>query len=233
MTFTIIDLRAFETQIDNGPLMDPLRLATTLYDSAMAMSSGAAYASIIGVLLLCGLGLPIPEDITLLAAGLLASSKHISLPGALVAGFIGVLIGDAILFTAGRKFGARIFGLPGFRRFLTPERIAKAEDRIRKNGHFICFVARFLPGLRAPIYALAGAMGVRPAVFIMQDGFAALISVPIWVYLGFLFGENWEDAIKYVKRTQGAIVGTVLVVILLYVAYRFYKRGRAVSTPKA
>ncbi len=212
--------------------MDPLRLATTIYESAMGMSTGAAYASIIGVLLLCGLGLPIPEDITLLAAGLLASSGHISLPGALIVGFFGVLIGDAILFFLGRKFGARIFGLPGFRRFLTPERIAKAEDRIRKNGHFICFVARFLPGLRAPIYALAGAMGVRPAVFIMQDGFAALISVPIWVYLGFLFGENWEVAIKYVKRTQGAIIGIVVVLILVYVVYRFIKRSRAVSAPK-
>lgn len=210
--------------------MDPLRLATTLYDAAMGMSSGAAYASIIGVLLLCGLGLPIPEDITLLAAGLLASSKHISLTGALLAGFFGVLIGDAILFFLGRKFGAKIFGLPGFRRFLTPERIAKAEDRVRKNGHFICFVARFLPGLRAPIYALAGAMGVRPAVFIMQDGFAALISVPVWVYLGFWFGENWELAMKYVKRTQGAVFGLVVLLILAYLAYRYFKRSRAVSS---
>ena len=214
--------------MDNGSLMDPLRLATSLYDAAQGMSTGAAYASIVGVLLVCGLGVPIPEDITLLAAGLLASSGHISLPGALIAGFLGVLCGDTILFMLGRKFGAKIFGLPGFRRFLTPERIAKAEDRVRKNGHFICFVARFLPGLRAPIYALAGAMGVRPAVFFMQDGFAALISVPVWIYLGYWFGENWDSAMKYMKRTQGAVLILVAILILSYVGYRYFRNRRAI-----
>lgn len=61
-------------------------------------SGPMAYTVILGVLLACGLGVPIPEDITLIGAGLLAGLGKISLAGALIAGFIGVLIGDAFLF---------------------------------------------------------------------------------------------------------------------------------------
>ena len=57
----------------------------------------AAYSAIVGLLLICGLGVPLPEDITLIAAGILASPAvgSISLPGAMIAGFFGVMIGDA------------------------------------------------------------------------------------------------------------------------------------------
>lgn len=212
--------------------MNPDRLATYIFESISALSSGAAYAAVFGVLFICGLGIPIPEDITLLVAGVLITTGHFTLWGALAAGFFGVLFGDALLFFMGRKFGSRIFGLPGFRRFLTPERIAKAEDRVRRNGHFICFVARFLPGLRAPIFAIAGAMGVRPAVFILQDGFAALISVPVWILLGRWVGENWEEGMRYVKRLQGGIVIGIGALIVCYLVYRYIKKRRVVPVSR-
>ncbi len=204
--------------------MDPARLATQLFEIISSMSGAAAYAAIIGILLICGLGIPIPEDITLLAAGLLASAGHITLAGALTAGFVGVMLGDSFLFFMGRRYGAKIFGLPGFRRIFTPSRITAAEGRVRRNGHIICFVARFLPGLRSPIFALAGAMGVRPTVFLMQDGFAALVSVPVWVYLGFWFGNNWEEAFAKVEKVQGYVFGTLALFLVSYIAFRFLRK---------
>ncbi len=211
--------------------MDPARLAAQLFDVMSSMSGAAAYAAIIGILLICGLGIPIPEDITLLAAGLLASAGHITLAGALMAGFFGVMLGDSFLFFMGRRYGAKIFGLPGFRRIFTPSRIAGAENRVRRNGHIICFVARFLPGLRSPIFALAGAMGVRPTVFLIQDGFAALISVPVWVYLGYWFGNNWEEAFAKVEKVQGYVFGMLALILVSYIVFKFYrKRSPAADT---
>jgi membrane protein DedA with SNARE-associated domain len=206
--------------------MDPVQLATQLFNAMSDMSGFAAYAAIIGVLIICGLGIPIPEDITLLAAGLLASNGHITLAGALAAGMFGVLAGDTFLFVMGRRFGAKIFGLPGFRRIFTPDRIAKAEDRVRRNGHFICFIARFLPGLRSPIFALAGAMGVKPSVFFIQDGFAAMISVPLWVYLGYWFGQNWDEAFAKAEKIQGFVFSSVAALIIGYITYRMLRRRR-------
>jgi membrane protein DedA with SNARE-associated domain len=204
--------------------MDPIRIANAAVDAVSNLSGPAAYATIVGVLFICGLGIPIPEDITLLAAGFLAGMERISLTGALIAGFTGVMLGDALMFFLGRRYGKRIFSLPGLRKFITPERILAAEDKIRRNGPFICFVARFLPGLRSPVFAMSGALGVKPSTFFMLDGFAALISVPVWVGLGYFFGHNMDEARARAQEIQGYVLTGVILLVLSYVVYRLLKR---------
>lgn len=185
-----------------------------------------AYSAIIGLLLICGLGVPLPEDITLIAAGILAALGSISLPGAMIAGFFGVLAGDAFLFTIGRVYGRKAFQLPLIRTIMTPKRIALAERKIIRNSHFICFTARFLPGLRSPIFLMSGIMGVRPIVFYGLDGFAALISVPVWVYVGFWVGENLDDALKVAERVQLSLGAAILVLIAAYIGFRRWRKNR-------
>ena len=191
-----------------------------------------AYAAILFVLLICGLGVPIPEDITLVAAGILAALGKISLTGAMIAGFVGVLIGDAFLFFIGRRYGYRVFTLPVFKTIFTEKRILMARKKIISNSRFICFTARFLPGLRAPIYLTAGIMGVRPIVFLTLDGLAALISVPVWVYLGWHFGNNLDEALAYAMSAQKYIILTIASLVAIYVAWKFYQR-RKLQSPQA
>ncbi len=187
-----------------------------------------AYSAIVGLLLICGLGVPIPEDITLIAAGILSALGSISLWGAMVAGFFGVLLGDAILYTIGRVYGRRAFQLPIIRSIMTPRRISLAERKIMRNSHFICFTARFLPGLRSPIFLMSGIMGVRPLVFYGLDGFAALISVPIWVYLGHWVGQNIDTALAMAQKVQLSFAGLIAAIIISYLVYRrVAKRRRA------
>ena len=200
--------------------------ADTLVDYMSGLSGYAAYGAIIGVLVICGLGVPIPEDITLLAGGLLASSGQITLTGALIAAFVGVLLGDGVLFFMGRRYGKRIFLLPGFRRIFTAERVRRAEAKIKRNGPFICFVARFLPGLRSPTFAAAGAMGVSPVTFFVLDGFAALLSVPIWIVLGYWFGQNWDEAVHYARKAEVYIVAAMGALIIVYLAWRLWRKRR-------
>src|SRR6218665_3667513 len=79
-----------------------------------------AYSAIVGLLLICGLGVPLPEDITLVAAGILSALGSISIGGAIAAGFFGVMAGDAFLYTVGRIYGRKAFGLPLIRTITTP-----------------------------------------------------------------------------------------------------------------
>jgi membrane protein DedA with SNARE-associated domain len=206
--------------------MNPQMIATEIFAYISQLSGPAAYATIVSILLICGFGVPIPEDVTLLAAGLLAYEGRISLIGALIACFSGVIFGDACLFFLGRKFGKRIFKLPGLRRVFSPEHIASAEEKIRKNGPLICFAARFFPGLRAPIFAMAGTMGVRPIIFFALDGFAALISVPIWVNLGYWFGSNIGEALHKAKHIQGYIFSGLVTAAIAYAVWLYWKRRK-------
>lgn len=188
----------------------------------------AAYSAIVGLLLICGLGVPLPEDITLIAAGILASPAvgSITLIGGIIAGFIGVMIGDAFLYTLGRVYGRRAFGLPLIRSIMTPRRIALAERKVLRNSYFICFTARFLPGLRSPVFLTAGIMGVRPLVFYGLDGLAAMISVPLWVFVGHWVGENLDLAVKIAERIQLSLGLTLLVAIASYVGYRRWRKNQ-------
>lgn len=199
-----------------------------LITSLSQLDGWTAYSAIIGLLLICGLGVPLPEDITLIAAGIMASPAvgAISLWGAILAGLFGVLAGDAFLYTLGRIYGRRAFTLPIIRSIMTPQRIALAEKKILRNSHFICFTARFLPGLRSPVFLTAGIMGVRPIVFYALDGFAALISVPVIVLIGHFVGENLDHAMKIAERLQMGILVALVVLIVGYVLWRRHRKNR-------
>jgi membrane protein DedA with SNARE-associated domain len=198
----------------------------TLITTLSQFDGVTAYSAIVGLLLICGLGVPLPEDITLLAAGILASVGSISLPGAMAAGFFGVMAWDAFLYTVGRKYGRRAFELPIIRTIMTPKRAAMAERKIRRNSHFICFFARFMPGLRSPIFLLSGIMGVRPIVFYGLDGFAALISVPFWVWLGYWLGQNLDHALAIAERVQLSIGAFAIIAIAGYIVFRRWRKNR-------
>lgn len=187
-----------------------------------------AYSAILGFLLLCGLGLPIPEDITLIAAGILSSPgvNAISMHGAIIAGLFGVMAGDAFMFYLGRTYGRKAFELPIIRSILTPRRVAMAERKVLRNSKFVCFTGRFLPGLRSPIFLTAGILGVRPIIFFALDGFAALISVPFWVIVGHWFGQNLDTAMEFAKKIQVSLGIAVVLLIVGYFSYRRISRMR-------
>ena len=80
-------------------------LAHSLIEFLANLDGYTAYGAILGLLLVCGLGIPVPEDVTLLGAGVLAALGSVTLTGAIIAGFTGVIIGDAFMFTLGRIYG--------------------------------------------------------------------------------------------------------------------------------
>ncbi len=191
-----------------------------------SFTSWQAYIAILAILFACGLGLPVPEDITLIGAGILAAVGTISLGGAIAAGLIGVLVGDSFMYLLGNKFGYKVFHLPFFRKIFTESRIRSAEEKIINNSKFICFIARFLPGLRSPIFLSVGIMKVPFSTFILLDGLAAIISVPFWVVLAWYLGQNLEHAFAVAKEFQTYIFLGVGTSITLYWLWRIYQRNR-------
>ncbi len=203
------------------------KLAYKIISFLTSLSGFHAYAIILAVLLSCGMGVPIPEDIILISAGLLAGQGSISLFGAIFVGFAGVLSGDTILFLLGQKYGKKVFKWPLMNRFFTEERIKKSQNMVKKHAKKICFMARFMPGLRAPIFLTSGVMHVPFRTFFLQDGLAALISVPVWVYVGFWFNSNIDAAISFAKRVSHVIILVLIISLLCYLYYQYRKNKAA------
>lgn len=184
-----------------------------------------SYHAVFTSLLISGLGVPIPEDITLVAAGVVAGLEIADVRLMLVVTFVGVMAGDSIMFSLGHRFGNKVFEIAFFRRIVTPSRYEEAQRKFDKYGNWILFIARFLPGLRAVIYLISGTMpGIKYWRFFIMDSSAAILSVPIWVFMGYFGASNHELLVKWIHRSQNillAILGTIAIVL---VAVYFYRR---------
>ena len=183
-----------------------------------------SYAVIFGVLLACGFGLPMPEDITLVVAGILAARDVIDFNMSVVVCMAGVLIGDGTIFYLGSRYGTKLRGTKFFS-FILPERRDIAVKAIfDKYGDKVIFMARFMPGLRTPLFFATGSYHVPFWKFLLLDGFAAIISVPLWVYVGYLFGANLEELEVVIKKAQFGVYAALIGLIAVFVAAWYAKK---------
>lgn len=202
-------------------------------DWLMGFFTSYGYLAVFGLLFLCGLGLPMPEDITLVASGILAGRGLADVHLMFLVGFLGVMVGDGFMFTAGRLYGENALKLRFIARIVTPERYAKVQLLFDKHGSKLLFAARFMPGVRSVVFITAGVSRRVPFwLFALMDGTAALISVPVWVYLAYYGAKNFsiEWIMGWVKRIQAGIFIT-LGVALLAVALWWWKNRRKKKTP--
>lgn len=193
---------------------------------ALNFSGPRAYLLIFVALLACGLGLPLPEDITLFAAGLLAYYESANVHIMVALSLVGVLLGDCTVFFLGHRLGERVRKRWPFRKILPNERFAELKTRFKRKGNKVIFAGRFMPGLRAPIFFTAGSLHLPFRIFIFYDGLAALLSVPAIVYSVWYFGEHVDAVIKVIKRVQFGIVGVIAGFLVLFFVQRHLRKKR-------
>lgn len=186
-----------------------------IVDFLLNFSGLTAYFMVFGVLLLCGLGLPIPEDITLIIGGILAYYGLCDLTTMTVVCLVGVMLGDSIMFWLGEHYGRRLTRKWFFHKLLPDDRLDAVRERFARWGNKLIFVARFMPGLRAPIFFSAGTFHVPFRVFFFYDGLAALLSVPAIIAGIYFFGDQLDKVIMVIKRMEHGIIFTVLFVVLM------------------
>jgi membrane protein DedA with SNARE-associated domain len=193
-----------------------------------------AYGTVFGILLACGLGVPLPEDVSLVLGGYLAHHGAAELPIMIGIAFAGIVLGDSMIFYAGRRIGSRVGQKQGFlSRVVTPEKRARVEGLFAAHGQKIVMAARFLPGVRAVTFFTAGSAGMGYGRFVLWDGLAALISAPFFVWLGFHFGEDLDSLISNIKHGQMTVVASLSVVILALLGVRYVRNRRAASLSPA
>lgn len=177
------------------------------------------------VLVAGGLGLPFPEDIVQLAAGVLAHRGLMPLAAAMALCFLGVLCGDTVLFLTTRRLGQALYTHPRTRRLFPPERRARIQGLYAKHGSRVVFVGRFMSVLRVPVFAMAAAEGMPLRRFLLWDGLALCLSSPLVVLLGYVGSASVDRVAKGVGRVEHfiALAGVAALLIILGVRH---VRGR-------
>jgi membrane protein DedA with SNARE-associated domain len=181
------------------------------------------------VLFGAGLGVPIPEEIAVLAAGVLAHEGvvrwWIALPVCLVA----ILGGDVALYWIGRHWGERILDWRVVRHVLTPAREERYKAAYRRHGVKIVFGARHVAGIRAAAFLTAGIARVPFAQFLAVDTAAALLGVPVSFALAFFFADQLERLLTDVHRVERWLAIAGLVVLAGWLGFVAYRRARRVA----
>ncbi len=183
------------------------------------------YLAIFVILLACGLGIPIPEDITLIAGGILTYYGVCDVWLMIAVGLAGVLIGDSFVYYLGHHFGRRLLKKWPFRLFIDEKKIESIRGQLDKHGAKLLFSARFMPGVRSTVFFATGLLHYPYRKMLFYDGLAAILSVPAIVYSVYHFGDFLESVIKWIKKVEGGIVG-LIVLALLYAAYKFWSSRR-------
>ena len=177
------------------------------------------------ILLLCGVGLPLPEEVTLIAAGLLLHQGKVQFVPITLVCSIAILLGDSLPYLLGRKMGKRAIELKWVAKVLHPERFAIVEDKFQRHGSWVVFFCRFLPGIRIPAYFTAGTLRMGYLRFLILDTLGVLISVPTSIWIARAFGGQVEKMKEQMEHFH-LILSFALVAVLSIVIFRIVVRRR-------
>ena len=155
-------------------------------------------------------GNPIPEDLSLLAAGMIAGMGQATIWEALAVGYAGVVLGDCVAWARGRRVGLQPGGF--LSRVAGKKQIARLQRSYERFGDRTILICRQLPGFRLPCFFIAGASGMPIKRFLIIDGSAALITTNVFTWLGYTY---WEDLAGVIHWLEHFRLGIILVAVLL------------------
>lgn len=176
-----------------------------------------------GALLICGLGVPIPEDIILLAAGAVTHRTDGQIVITVIVVMLAVLGGDSILFFLARRLGPRMISLWPFKYVLTEKRRARVRAMFEKRGAVAILIGRHVAGLRPCVFAMAGMEGMPYRKFIFWDSVGACISVPALTLAGYFGSESLDYIHEHIATAQFYLIGAAILAGALYLLFRWVR----------
>jgi membrane protein DedA with SNARE-associated domain len=185
------------------------------------------YVAIAGLLIAGGVGVPVPEELIQLSAGYLAQRGILDFVPALVATYVGIVVGDVLLFLLAQRHGERLIDRLHVARLLTPRRREMLERHFARHAFLTIMVARHMSGFRVPAYILAATHQVRARTFVLADALSAALSVPLVVTLGYVFAEKIDLVKRRLHEVELMLVVAVLVGVVAWLVVRRVRERRA------
>jgi membrane protein DedA with SNARE-associated domain len=171
----------------------------------------------------------VSEDLTCIAAGLIAAGGQLSAETAIGAAGLGIFLGDLGLYAAGHWIGRPALRRAPIAWFVHDEDVELSEQWFAHRGPIVILLGRFVPGSRLPTYFAAGMLNIG----IWRFASFAAIAVAIWAPLlgggAMLLGRNVLPLVEaYELYVLPVLVGAVLLMVLVikFVIPSFTWKGR-------
>lgn len=187
-----------------GHLLDALK---TWMEHAVGTGG---YPWIFLLMLLESACIPIPSEVTMPVAGLLAQAGKISLAGAILVGTLGNLAGSLVAYWVGRSGGRGLLLKYGRFVFIKPHDIERADLWFERYGGKAVFFSRLLPVVRTFISLPAGVAEMPIVRFTLMTFLGCLPWSAALTYAGYVLGQNWKRILPYSDVVTYAILGIVV-----------------------
>ncbi|MNW41143.1 Inner membrane protein YohD [compost metagenome] len=177
------------------------------------------------------LGLPVdfialplpPGQTTLTFTGFLAFKGSLNLVSALLAAYFGTVLGITITYTIGYKLGSPLIHRYGKWFFLKPSHLEKTRQQYQKYGNKLLLVSYFVPGVRQFFGYFVGIIRIPYRTFALYAYPGAAIWVFVFVGIGYVFGEQWQQVIVWVEKYLSYFFSGLGTVLLLFLYFKWKK----------
>jgi membrane protein DedA with SNARE-associated domain len=182
------------------------------------------YLTVFIVSVIDATGLPFPGRMILVLAGAFVSTSQ-EMALAIVAGTVGLVIGDHVLYLAGARGGASLLALYCRLTLGSDLCVENTLKYFRRFGPTAILLGRYSTGVRLFAAILSGSGHIAYQRFLLLDLAGSLIYTTLWMVLGHLFSEQVESLLGWLGR-QRAVLLIVPLALVAIVGYRLWRRRR-------
>jgi membrane protein DedA with SNARE-associated domain len=162
-------------------------------------------------LLAGGLGLPLPEDVVLLAAGWLVWRGDAAFVSFAPLALAAIVAGDVLLYWIGRLAVRH----PRVARLLLRPRVRRLRDAFVAHDVRLLLLARVAVGARAAFFLSAGMARIPLWRFVVVDALGGAVMVTFWMKLGAHLGGRLDE-LRPLLHALTVVVVSAIVVLLLF-----------------
>ena len=195
----------------------------------LAGLSGPAVYAVVGALVFCEdalfFGFVLPGESAVLLAGALAAQGHVSLPWVALTVVVAAIAGDSVGYEVGRRFGPAILRSRPLRGH--QDRIAAAQDLVRRRGATAVFVGRFVAFFRALMPAVAGTSEMRYRTFLLFNAMGGIVWGLGYTLLGYAAGTAYGKVAGIAGRAAAIALAVLVVAGLIAWRVRGSRRRKA------
>lgn len=168
-----------------------------------------------------GCGMPIPEEAAIVVAGVLSSQGSLTPAIAFAACLLGAIVGDTFMYAIGYRWGHGIFtSHPRFAKLFASENEQQFQRAVEAHALKVMLIARFLVGVRAPVYVMTGVVRLPFRQFLLYDIISASLVVGVVFGLSYVFGEQVAGWVKHAETRATIIVLLIVIAAIAIVYYR-------------
>jgi membrane protein DedA with SNARE-associated domain len=170
------------------------------------------YLVVAGIVLLESMGIPLPGEVTLISASLLAATGVANIWGVAVAGAVGAIVGDSIGYYIGHRGGRPFLVRVGrrFPRHFGPAHLARAEQIFQRYGVWAVFFGRFVALLRILAGPLAGALRVPYRKFLIANASGGIVwsfGTSFVIYSAGKAAQRWLQDFSWMALVVAIAIG--------------------------